>query len=610
MAGAPIDGSSLSTRVAGVVAVFLILSLFLANGLFHRAGSRAIDREVARACYERAGWLAVELTASLNPDGSSTERSKELLYRAARQMDVSLVMFYEADLPVITAHGPSLSRALKTFDKYPRAGTRMDSGVSPWVPKFSGDRDRSRYPDRGGRPVRVQEHYPYAVETPVGSRMSLRVVPLAFDPVSTQAFTNGLTFVGLMLLLASVLVVGRIMRPLQRLADGVARLGRGDPSHIRVSGSGEIARIGRTANRMADLTSAARNEGQRVMSTITTAFQAPVKAAVRQMDAVDLTAVPPGARASVEELLSTVGELAAVVDAIGTWADLEAGTVEVERKDADLRALVEATAKACSVEVVLDFHEDVEEYIDTDADALARVFRELFGNAKEHGTAPIEIHAERGHTKIELTIRDHGEGIPDMEEMRRVFAVFHRGSGATEASGLGLGLRIARLMMDALRGGISLKNHPEGGLEVRLWLPAPPIRVTEVDRGLASMGWNQSQDVEVVKTDPGAPVPQPPKVEAKAEAPTPKPKAKPKPKPKPEAPKAKPKPKPKPAVKPKPIDDLLEPPEPESGPEVVDFADPMEPDATGSAPIGPVPIAPSTPPPPPTQLDEDPYEPF
>lgn len=592
----PIDGSSLTTRVAGVVAVFLVLALFLANGLFHRAGARAIDGEVARACYERAGWLAVELTASLNPDGSSTERSKELLYRAARQMDVSLVMFYEADVPVITAHGPSLSKALKTFDKYPRAGTRMDSGVSPWVPKFSGDHDRARYPDRGGRPVRVQEHYPYAVETPVGSRMSLRVVPLAFEPVSTQAFTNGLTFVGLMLLLASVGVVGRVMRPLQRLADGVARLGRGDPNHIRVSGSGEVARIARTANRMADLTGAARDEGQRVMSTITTAFQAPVKEAAEQVAAVDLEAIPASARPAVEELLATVGEIAGVVDAIGTWADLEAGTLKLERKDTDLRAVIERSAGLCKVEVVLEFDDDVEDCVETDADALGRVLSELFLNARQHGASPVEVHATRGHTKIEVTIRDKGLGIPDMEEMRRVFAAFHRGPGQ-EVAGLGLGLRIARLMMDALRGGISLKNHPEGGLEVRLWLPGPPIRVTEVDRGLASLGWNQGQDAEAVKTDPGAPVPEGPKpVEASTPAP------KPPPAPKPEAEVAA-------RPKPPPADDLLEPPEPDSGPSVASF-DPMEPDATGSAPIGPVPIAPSTPPPPPTQLDEDPYEPF
>jgi signal transduction histidine kinase len=640
-----------------VVIGFLVLAMVLANGLFHRAGAHAIDREVARACYERAGWLAVELSASLKPDGSSTERSKELLYRAARQMDVSLVMFYEADVPVLTAHGPSLSRALKNFEKYPQAGARMDSGATPWVPRF-GDHDRRKYPDRGGRPVRVQEQFPYSIETPVGSRMSLRVVPLSIDPVSTRAFTNGLAFVGLMLILASILVVGRVMRPLQQLADGVARLGRGDPSPIRVQGSGEIARVARSMNRMAELTVTSRSEGQRVLSTITLAFSRPVGAAVDSVQAIDLTAVPPSARKGVEALIGNVDDLAEVVDAIGTWADLEAGTVELEREDAELRLLIEVAAAAVDSESVLDFDDDVEEYVETDADAFARVLREVFDNAALYGASPIDVQATRGHTKIELTIRDHGPGIPDVQEMRRVFSAFYRGAGI-DTPGLGLGLRIARLMMDALRGGISLKNHPDGGLEVRLWLPAPPIRVTEIDRGLATMGWNESQDVEIVRTDPGRLVPTPPVTDPskwkpqpppggarpavetvkpappapapKAEAAAPKSPPKKAPSPKKEAVAAKTAPKKKKAPSPKkevvaaktaPKKKKAEPkaasdpPKVESPPTQAalddddDFFDPMESEPASSKTIGPVPVAPSTPPPKPPQLEDDPYEPF
>ncbi len=566
-----------------MVGGFIVLALFLANSMFARAGANAVDEAIARAVYEQAGWLAVELEASLKADGSPTEESKQLLQRAARQMDMSLVMFFEADEPVITAHGPSLSRALVHIEKFPKAGTKRDSGVTPWVPKFSGDHDRRTYPDRRGRRVFVQEHFPYAIEMPLGSRMSVRVVPLSLEPVEVGQLSRRLGFVAVMLILAGLLVVGRVLKPLQQLADGVARLGRGDPKPIAVQGAGEVARIGRTANRMAGQVVAAREEGQRVLTTITSAFEDPVRAAAEAARAVDVAATPPAARAGVDGLIERVESLAAVVDSIATWTALEAGEHPIARADADLRAVVEAAAAEVGVEVELDFDDEVEDEIETDEAALGRVLRELLANAAEHGGPPVEISAERGHTKIELVLRDHGSGFANPDELRQAMVPFHRGPAA-DGGGLGLGLRVVRLLMDGLRGGISLKNHPGEGLEVRLWLPAPPIRVTEVDRGLKTMGWGGSGDVEIARTDPGAPIPEPP--------PAAEPAAKPEP----------PKVAPVAAEVPDPME-MDDPP-------VADFPDPMEPDSTGSAPIGPVPVAPAKPPSKPAQLDEDPYEPF
>jgi len=496
-------GGTLGARLAVAMLGLLFLSLFLANGLFARAGRRAVDREVARSCYQRAGWLATELENTLNPDGSPTDRSKALLQRAAQQMDVSLVMFFEADEPWLTAHGPSLARALRKLDKHPNVGQRMDSGETPWVPRFSGDQDRVRYPDRHGRPVWVQEHFPFAVETPVGNRMSLRVLPLNVSSVSGAGMGFSLLFVGILLGLAAMLLIGRLVHPLQILVDGVARLGRGDATRLTVTGGAELARIGGAVNRMADQLQYAREENKRVLSNVADAFHQPAQRASEELGRIDLPAIPPSARRPFEGIRDEVNDLCELVGDMELWARLEADEVELEPTAEDLRVLVQEEVARRSgddgPEIEVEIDDDVDEALEMDVGLVRRAVRQLLDNALRHGADPVTISASRGHTKVEVSVRDHGSGIEEMDQMRQAFAPFYRTREA-QGPGLGLGLRVVRLLLELHRGGISIRNHPTGGLQVRFWLPAPPIRVSEVDRSLASMGWGENA-VEVAFQD-------------------------------------------------------------------------------------------------------------
>lgn len=490
---------TLASRLALAMLAMLFLALFLAGAIFSRAGRRAIDREVARACYQRAGWLATELENTLKPDGSPTDRSKSLLQRAAQQMDVSLVMFYEADVPWLTAHGPSLAQALRLLEGHEDAGRRTDSGETPWEPTFDGDQDRSRYPDRNGRPVRVQEHFPFSVETPVGSRMSLRVVPLNVASVSVKRYGTGLTFLWLLLGLASMLVVGRLLHPLNALSESVTRLGRGDTSRLVTGGSVELARIARGVARLADQVQACQQESQRVLLLVAAAFREPSLRARAEIEGLDLPAIPPAARPKIDRICAEVGGLGGLADAMDLWARLEAGAVEACPTTEDLQQLVrEIVASRDSADrppVEVEFADDVDDTVEMDPSLVKVVVGHLLDNALLHGNPPVTLRMERAHTKIEITIRDHGPGIDDVDQMRQAFAPFFRAAEAG-GTGLGLGLRVVRLAVEALRGGIALRNHPQGGLEARFWLPAPPIRVTEVDPSLASLGWGDGDAVE------------------------------------------------------------------------------------------------------------------
>jgi signal transduction histidine kinase len=104
--------------------------------------------------------------------------------------------------------------------------------------------------------------------------------------------------------------------------------------------------------------------------------------------------------------------------------------------------------------------------------ALKRALANLVGNALKYGdAAAVTLHAPvRGVARIDID--DHGPGIPD-EEKERVFEPFRRleMSRNRETGGSGLGLSIARNILRAHGGDISLTNRPEGGLRVAVALP-------------------------------------------------------------------------------------------------------------------------------------------
>ena len=104
-------------------------------------------------------------------------------------------------------------------------------------------------------------------------------------------------------------------------------------------------------------------------------------------------------------------------------------------------------------------------------DALKRAFRNLLDNAIKYGKAAT-VTVQTGPKTIEIVIDDEGLGIPE-KELSQVFDPFYRleKSRSRETGGVGLGLAIARSIVQAHRGEIVLSNRPTAGLRARIVLP-------------------------------------------------------------------------------------------------------------------------------------------
>jgi len=103
---------------------------------------------------------------------------------------------------------------------------------------------------------------------------------------------------------------------------------------------------------------------------------------------------------------------------------------------------------------------------------LRRCLTNLVDNAVKYGRYA-RLHVTREGADIVIRIRDGGVGIP-AELLETVFDPFFRmeTSRSRDTGGTGLGLTIARNIAENHRATLVLRNHPEGGLEVTLRLPA------------------------------------------------------------------------------------------------------------------------------------------
>ena len=109
-----------------------------------------------------------------------------------------------------------------------------------------------------------------------------------------------------------------------------------------------------------------------------------------------------------------------------------------------------------------------------DAALLEQVFANLISNAVKYSPEAdsIEISAHGDAARIIVTVRDRGVGIP-AQELPRLFEKFYRASTAVGIPGTGIGLNIARQIVDLHGGIIAVDSTVGAGTTFSVKLPLP-----------------------------------------------------------------------------------------------------------------------------------------
>lgn len=127
-------------------------------------------------------------------------------------------------------------------------------------------------------------------------------------------------------------------------------------------------------------------------------------------------------------------------------------------------------------------------WVDADEQQLATVFLNLLQNALVHGgeeLSTVDIRGERDGDRAIITVSDDGPGIPPAKR-GRIFEMFHQGAGSRTNAGAGLGLPLARRIVESHGGQLYVDGSLGEGAAFVLELPAAdPARAASEGLGTA-----------------------------------------------------------------------------------------------------------------------------
>ena len=184
----------------------------------------------------------------------------------------------------------------------------------------------------------------------------------------------------------------------------------------------------------------------------------------------------PSGKENISQIRRQLERLTHLEEALLLLSRLDAGTLPFEKKEADVFTIL--TLAADNLQEVLshagvsvDIPEGKPARITVDMDWTMEAIMNLLKNCMEHTPAGGVIHCsyEQNPLYTQIIIRDEGEGFAK-EDLPHLFERFFRGQNA-KSGGIGIGLSLAKELIESQNGTIHAKNNPDSGacFEIRFY---------------------------------------------------------------------------------------------------------------------------------------------
>jgi two-component system, OmpR family, sensor kinase len=295
------------------------------------------------------------------------------------------------------------------------------------------------------------------------------------------------------LLIASVIVTliafvigwflaGTTLRPIHRITQTAQQIGDECDFSQRVTYTGPPDEVEQLANTFNSMLSRLQDAFQKVEHSLQ--MQRDFVADVSHELRTPLTTLrgnlgllrrdlPPEEQADIlNDMVDESDRLIRLVNDLLTLARADAGR-SLAQEAVNISEVVEET---CRQAQQLDPQRNIQVETDSDLkflgdkDALKQILLIALDNALKHSTGDIQVSAKSQGKQIEIRVQDFGEGIPT-EKLQHVFDRFYRGEDAMTIPGFGLGLPIAKSLVEKMEGTIQLKSEIEKGATVVLEFP-------------------------------------------------------------------------------------------------------------------------------------------
>lgn len=278
-------------------------------------------------------------------------------------------------------------------------------------------------------------------------------------------------------IVAGLVLAHSIVGSVERVRDASARLAGGDLA-VRAPESGptEVADLAASFNEMAESLERLFDARRELVAWASHDLRTPLANMQAMLEALEDGLVEP--ETTLPVLREQVGVLSSLVDDLFELARIDAGALTLELRAAPLEPVVEsclrgveADARRRGIDLAASVPDDVTARCAPEK--IERVLFNLLTNALRHtpSDGSVAVRVEQVDREVQVSVEDTGEGL-GAEARSRMFDRFWRGDPARSARGAGLGLAIARGLVEAHGGRIWAEDRPGGGARVSFTLPA------------------------------------------------------------------------------------------------------------------------------------------
>jgi signal transduction histidine kinase len=297
--------------------------------------------------------------------------------------------------------------------------------------------------------------------------------------INRSLLLGGSLAIGIALLLTFVLS-RRMTSPIEVLAKAARRLGHGDLSQrVRLQGESEVTALAEAFNSMAADLEYAEQLRRNMVADVAHELRTPLSNIQGYLEAIRDGVVEPDA-AAIRSLSEETYLLSRLVNELQELSLAEAGELKLVYQAEDIANLVKQAVTPWQPQVMarelslsVELPDDLP-LVNIDWQRVNQVLHNILENAVAHtpkgGT--INVATSQKGKWVEVSVSDTGEGIP-AEDLPHIFERFYRvdKSRARATGGSGLGLTIARRLIEAHGGTITVQSKLGQGSRFSFTLP-------------------------------------------------------------------------------------------------------------------------------------------
>lgn len=192
---------------------------------------------------------------------------------------------------------------------------------------------------------------------------------------------------------------------------------------------------------------------------------------------IESEGMTPSQKEAVEVIVTTARRLVGLTDDLFDLTRNSFGELRLDLGPVDLASVVTSVLRVYRAERCHHLDLRIEPglpAVEADEARVRQVIDNLVSNACRHnpGGTRVEVSLRRAAGGVELEIRDHGDGL-GFDDPEDAFRAFKRSESAIQSGrdGSGVGLPLAKRLVELHRGRLTLENPAGSGTSARVWLP-------------------------------------------------------------------------------------------------------------------------------------------